>query len=175
MASKKINPVILTRIKSYSIPTKELPHDRAAHFLDWAAKSMPGIPISWPIIVKAITGQARMPHIDSDQVKLLRGKIGVIRNKLILKYKRSLNIAPDRQGVCATINADHHAAGNYTAVIKRSEGVKASALKELSILDASAISDPSLRAFVKTSASALKGMDTGLAKRLELLAGGDDK
>lgn len=162
---------IMTRIKGYKYPEKEALVDRAVHFLDWCAKELPGIPISWPVIVKSVTGQARMPHIDNEQVLIMRNKSGTIRKKLMAKFARGLVLARG-QGVRGTVNADDLAKTQYTLNITRIDSAKANAVKTLEILPVNEIQDPATKAFVKTSASAIKGLDTGLVRRLELLAGG---
>lgn len=77
---------------------------RAAHFLDWAAKNMPGEYQAYNVILKAVLGQKMLPRQDGDQVKLFKASIpNGVKRALLDKYDREIVTLPGI-GVRATVD-----------------------------------------------------------------------
>lgn len=76
----------------YKPPTDDLTiTDRAAHFLDWAAKSAPMRPVTYQYLVKVSLKLPTLPKENCvDLVQFKKGKISGVKRMLLKKYKRTL-------------------------------------------------------------------------------------
>lgn len=64
---------------------------RAAHFLDWAAKQAPKEFFPYNVIYKAIMGMPHMPRLDNEAVALFkRTATAGLRKALVTKYDREV-------------------------------------------------------------------------------------
>lgn len=72
----------------FSIP------NRAAQYLDWAAKNYPGQYTPYNLMLQAIMGYERTPKLKNAEVERLRNSLGRIRAILVEKYDRELVSQP---------------------------------------------------------------------------------
>lgn len=79
----------------YKAPDNMDGPERAAHFLDWAAKSFPNRPVPAEHIVRVALLQPRLPKVDSTDVESFRNaKMTRVRMLLQREYKRALVYHP---------------------------------------------------------------------------------
>lgn len=66
-------------------------NQRAAHFLDWAARNMPGEAIPYNVVVRTIMGYTRLPSLKSEEVARFKSNLtSQVRKILLTKYGREL-------------------------------------------------------------------------------------
>lgn len=78
----------------YVSPTKAGLSARLAHFLDWAAKNAPGQYIAYNVLTKTVHKLDRLPNMESDLVRTVRGNMTSTRAKLVKLYSRDLDSLP---------------------------------------------------------------------------------
>ena len=158
---------IMVKLNSYVRPAEsDSVADRVAHFLDWAAKEMPHLPVPWNLVYRAIMGLTRTPTLASKDVMDLRRKSNAVRNKLFNKYKRELVSVP-AQGVCATVGSDHVAATRGKLTYSRIVSATKSFDRTMSLVNPKEMKDPQLKSWVERTTRALG--DMGLSDRLNKL------
>lgn len=133
---------------------------RMANYLDWAATNWPGEYTPYNRMLKAINGYARMPHMDSKEVETMRASITRARSILIEKYGRELVTSPGT-GARATVD-DTDAAKNALAKKARHlSGAVASFKKTAAIIDASQVTDPTVKKWLQTDVKAVLRLTQG--------------
>jgi hypothetical protein len=79
----------------YNVPADMDGPERAAHFLDWAARMFPNRPVPAEHIVRVAFNQPRLPKEDSPDVESFRSnKMARVRAILKNEYKRALVYHP---------------------------------------------------------------------------------
>jgi len=101
--ARKVNGRKELSIAAYQTETKMTITNRAAHYLDWAARNYPQHYTQYNVLLKAIMGYDRMPSLSSKEVERLRNGLGRIRVALSTKYNREL-VTQAGIGIRATIN-----------------------------------------------------------------------
>lgn len=92
------------KIEQYTTDMSLSLTQRAAHFLDWAAKNMPGDPIPYNVIVKKIMNLPQLPRLDNDTVDRFRRSAGAgLKKAMIDKYGREIVNLPGI-GIRATVD-----------------------------------------------------------------------
>lgn len=78
----------------YKVPVDMDGPERAADFLNWAAKAFPSRPISAEHITRVALHLKNLPREDSADVKAFRNRIGRVRAILLKSYSRALIYHP---------------------------------------------------------------------------------
>ena len=91
-------------IRGYKAPEGTTLTQRAAHSLDWCAKTHPKVWISPQLLVQAMYGYSRLPPLKSNEVKQLLRSRHTIRAFLQRDYNRGLASLRGR-GLRATVDA----------------------------------------------------------------------
>lgn len=81
---------------------KSIPN-RAAEYLDWAAKNYPHQYTPYNLMCQALMGYDRTPKLKNAEVERLRNSLGRIRQILVEKYEREL-VAQPGLGPRATVD-----------------------------------------------------------------------
>lgn len=139
---------------------------KAAHFLDFCAKEMPGQTVAWNLIARAIGGLGRTPGAGSEDVRSLQGRSTSIRNKLMKDYGRGLDTVPG-VGARATVDDDDLADTQYHKQVVRIAGAQAAAAKTATHINPSRMKKADLKGWFVNSSKALGEMNA--EKRLERL------
>jgi len=108
--------------------------ERAAHALDWAAQASPKQFVAYNVLLKAITGQATMPRLKSDDVELLRSRMSRVRKILREKYGRGLTMNPG-VGTRATIDSVDQLTTDVSAAAKRAASAGRGLVAAASLVD----------------------------------------
>lgn len=156
----------------FSPDTEMSENQRAAQFLDWAARSLPGrfVPYVW--ITKHAYVKPKLPRLDSEDVNTLRRKrMDSIKKILWSEYHRRTVSSPRDQepGVRATTDSDDLAGTDYLRRTRRiANGVK-SAQETREKIDTSEMRNKDLKALVERTDPIMKQLGKAdLLKRLEL-------
>jgi hypothetical protein len=151
---------------------------RAAEFIDWCARNMPGRFIPYVQICKQAYFKPKVPRIDHDDVVTLRKKrMNSIKDILWKEFHRRTLTAPREQepGMRATTDSDDLAGTDYLRRTRRiASGVKA-ASETREKIDTSAMRNVDLKAMVERTDPIMKTLvKADLMKRLELPPRRDD-
>ena len=151
---------------------------RAAQFLDWCARNMPGrfAPYTW--IAKHAHIMPRVPNVNNSDVTAIRkSKMDSIKRILWNEYDRRTVAAPRDQepGVRATTDADDLTQNSYLRQTKRVASSAKAAQATREKIDTGAMRNKDLKALVERTDPVLKQLaKADLMKRLELPAHNDD-
>jgi hypothetical protein len=137
--------------------------ERMAHFLNWAAKELPGVPIPVNLVLKAIMGYTKTPRLGGEEVELLRGQTSAARKLLKEKYGRGLH-AERGLGIRATVGDEDMADTQYRKDMRRVVSAVAGANETHALITPSKIKDERLRNWVKGAGDQVKQL--GLGDRL---------
>ena len=147
-------------------------NQRAAQFLDWCARNLPGrfVPYVW--ITKHAYVKPKVPRLDNIDVEALRSKrMDSIKKILWSEYHRRTVSAPRDQepGVRATTDSDDLAGTDYLRRTRRiANGVKA-AQETREKIDTNEMHNKDLKALVERTDPIMKQLGKAdLLKRLEL-------
>lgn len=152
---------------------------RAAQFIDWCAKNMPGrfVPYTW--IAKHAHIMPRVPNGNNNYVHEIRkNKMDTIKRILWSDYNRRTVPAPRDQepGVRATTDADDLTQNAYLRQTKRVASAAQAAQDTREKIDTSAMRNKDLKALVERVDPVMKQLaKADLMKRLELPAHNDDE
>lgn len=154
-------------------------NQRAAEFLDWAARNMPGRYVPYVWITKHAYVKTKLPKLNSEDVNTLRHKrMDSIKKILWNEYHRRAWPAPRDQepGVRGTTDSDDLAGTDYLRRTRRvASGAKAAAETREKI-DTSSMRNKDLKAMVERTDPIMKQLGKAdLLKRLELPPRRDDE
>jgi hypothetical protein len=158
--------------EDFSPDTEMNENQRAAQFLDWCARNLPGrfAPYVW--ITKHAYIKTKLPRLDNIDVEALRKKrMDSVKKILWTEYHRRTVAAPRDQepGVRATTDSDDLAGTDYLRRTRRiASGVKAAAETREKI-DVAEMHNKDLKAMVERTDPIMKQLNKAdLLKRLEL-------
>jgi hypothetical protein len=147
---------------------------RAAQFLDWCARNMPGrfVPYIW--IAKHAHVMPRVPNGNNNYVvEIRKNKMDAIKRILWNDYNRRTVPAPRDQepGVRATTDDDDLTQNAYLRQTKRVASAAKAAQETRDKIDVDNMHNPDLKALVQRTDPVLKALGKAdLMKRLELPA-----
>lgn len=90
-------------ISGYVVPSEFTKVQRAAHFLDWAAKYYPGEYISFALVTQAINALPRLPRHDNSEIPIIRKRMSRVGKILRTVYGRDIDTQRG-VGVRATVD-----------------------------------------------------------------------
>lgn len=122
---------------------------RAAYYLDWAAKVMPKHYQPYNVLLTAVMGYTSRRRMDSDEVKSLRASMTGVRKVLQKKYGRTLD--PAGSGVRATTDDEDAASVAMPKALGRLRSAKNSVLAVGGIIDPNKIRDPRIKSYFNRS------------------------
>jgi hypothetical protein len=128
---------------------------RAAQVLNWAAKSLPGRPVSYQLLTKIVLALPRTPKEESADVISIMRKTSKIRDVLMNDYQRGLVSHPGH-GIRATMDTEDLARTQYEKNARRVVSAVTSLDKTRSIINPSDIHDQALRSRVNNIGKAAK-------------------
>jgi len=119
---------------------------RAAFFLDWAARTMPHVFIPYNEIVRCIYDTKSLPRMESEEVVALRITISTVRHVLFVKYSRWTTNAVN--GVRATTGDDDVTAA-CPRITSRMDSVSRTLANAVSLIDTKKMKDKQLREYAE--------------------------
>lgn len=122
---------------------------RAAYYLDWAAKVMPKHYQPYNVLLTAIMGYTSRRRMDSDEVTSLRNSMGTVRKALQKYYGRTLD--PAGSGVRATVDDEDAATVALPKSLRRFRSAKNSVLAVNALIDPSKVRDPRIKSYLNRS------------------------
>lgn len=120
-----------------------------ASLLDFAARKIPGSPISWSVVTKCILG-GKMPHPDSKTVQDMRRRSSAARVVLGRDYKRGLENVHGL-GVRATTDSDDYANTQLRRDANKLEGARTRFVTSHARVDPKTMKNKELRIWVEES------------------------
>jgi len=133
---------------------KTIPH-RAAQALDWAAKNLPGRPVSYQLLTKIVLALPRLPKEESKEVIALASRTSRIRDVLMDEHKRGLVSHPGH-GIRATMDTEDLARTQYEKNAKRVVSSVTSLDRTRSLINPAEIHDQALRSRVNSIGKAAR-------------------
>lgn len=156
-------------VLEYKVDLDQSVPERAAAFLDWAAKKFPGRPISYEQIVKVVLALPRQPKEGSKDVEMFRkNRMSRVKQVLLEHYRRATVPHPGL-GVRATTNSEDVARTDVERKARRAKSAAESLDKSISLVDPTQIKDREVRARFTNISQASKALNSPqILKRLEL-------
>jgi hypothetical protein len=108
---------------------------RAAYYLDWAAKNLPKQDQPFNVILQQISAYSRLPRQDNPEVLSLRKGFGAVKLLLEKKYKRALMPSKGDGSVRASTDDDETTLGVMPQRLKAIESATRRAKETASIID----------------------------------------
>lgn len=135
-------------LKGYQLKQEQSLTRRAAHFLDWLARTHPGEYIQYNVMFRCIMGFARTPRLDSDDVERMRKNLS--RTKTILRREYNRGMVRRRSvGVRATFSDEDRATNELPAQVNRMRSAKQAVQSTVDAIDPRKINDAKIRSWLK--------------------------
>lgn len=148
-ASRVGGPVFDHSKMIQALGKKDSRAQRIAFYLNWSATELPLQYQPFNVIVQAINNYGRLPRMDDHEVAAVRRSLSSVRRITQIDYQRDLDVGGG--GVRATVSDEDAAGVVLPKKMKRLRGAKNAVIATHSIIDAGAIKDPRIRAYLNKS------------------------